>query len=67
MSTYRMVVDWNNPKYGDFNYYSLGGFMWYWNGECWRDSLIVEENGDEFEIVRLDIVPPPEDFELVMQ
>jgi len=64
MNSYRMVKDWYNPEYGDFNFLPLSGVVCYWNGTYWRDNLIVEENGDEFEIVRLDIVSPPEDFTL---
>lgn len=67
MPEYRMVEDWDNPNYGDFSFLPLAGVMFYRNGTYWRDNIIVEENGDEFEIVRLDIVPLTEDFKLELQ
>jgi len=64
---YRWTTDWKNPKYGDFLLEPMFGDVSYWNGKEWRDNWIQEDNGDVFEIVRLDIVPSPDDFELVMQ
>lgn len=54
------------PKYGQIAYFFPSGVC-YWNGEEWMSCDIYEDNGDIFEIVRLEIVPPPEEFELVIQ
>jgi len=55
------------PEYGDFLFDPLFGAFYYWDGKHWWDNLIVEEDGSEWEIVRLTKVPSPDDFELVMQ
>ena len=56
------------PNIGDFYLEPMFGVMNYYSRDrVWRDNPIVEENGDEFEIVRLEVIPTPEEFKLEMQ
>jgi len=55
------------PEYGDFLFNPMFGYFTYWDGKRWVLNEITEEDGSVWEIVRLTKVPPPEEFELVMQ
>lgn len=56
------------PKFGDMRFLAMFGVTEYFGFDgYWHDNLIVEDNGDEFEIVRIGIIDSPDKFKLEMQ
>ena len=58
----------DNPEIGDFLFQPFfGSILYFGRDNKWHDNLILENNGDEFEIVRLEVVPNPDTFKLEVQ